>query len=131
MQHHAAFHHGLHCLQKYSFRGFPRLALSLFYFPYLSLNCLLNPSSTANTGFSQGNLSSSRFVSLQKKKKERVWGQTRVSPIQRVNEGQQYKLVIQYFLKLAFSFPVNGVLGLSKEQVPDGGTRDSCQESAR
>ena len=24
MQHYAAFHLGLHCLQKYSFRGFPR-----------------------------------------------------------------------------------------------------------
>ena len=23
MQHYAAFHMGLHCLQKYSFRGFP------------------------------------------------------------------------------------------------------------
>ena len=26
MQHYAAFHLGLHCLQKYLFRGFPRLA---------------------------------------------------------------------------------------------------------
>ena len=38
MQHHAAFHLGLHCLQKYLFRGFPKykgLKNLMIHVPYI------------------------------------------------------------------------------------------------
>ena len=40
MQQYAAFHLGLHCLQKYSFRGFPNTKGSASYMFFLPTVCL-------------------------------------------------------------------------------------------